>query len=212
MQNLNSLSEQQRQIYDNLAAGRTVPEIAKALGSTEALIQANITRIKSKGVALPTGQSAKAESPADTVPVTEVLGPRSTPTPSAGGSEHDRIAAEIKRSQPAVSPEQLAAIADKVAGSAVRDVQPMILLGTTIQYVKFCGGRMAAHQVIEDVFGALRAFVGDTTPDAGGETVKLPQTDRERLEFLEQNNAELREQIKQLSEQVHKANLYTTRY
>lgn len=39
------------------------------------------------------------------------------------------------------------------------DVHPMVLLGVTIQFVKLCGGRINAHQVIEDVYGALNSMM-----------------------------------------------------
>lgn len=75
----------------------------------------------------------------------------------------------------AMSADELRALADKVAGKAAREVHPMILMGVTIQYVKMCGGRMIAHQVIEDVYSALKMFVGTSIPDDGSqETVKLP--------------------------------------
>lgn len=198
MPDLSTLSEQQRQIYDLLAEGKTPAQIATALHSTEGLIKANMTRIVNRGIDLPAPGAAKSPMPATHVPVDQVLTPPAGPPPATGGSQNDVIAQMISTAGKALSADELRTLADKVAGSAVREVHPMILLGVTIQYVKLCGGRMVAHQVIEDVYSALRMFVGTSLPDDGGETVKLPETDKERLAFLEEQVAKQQDLIRQL--------------
>ncbi len=198
---LEVLTPSQRTIYDGLAAGKTPAEIADQMQSSEAIVRANMTRIVTKGVGLPQPGVAPPKPAPDTVPVGQVLTP---PRPIAqGGSENDRIAATIQDSAPALKAEELRAIADKVAGQTGRDVQPMILMGVTMQYVRLCGGRFSAHQVIEDVYGALRSFVTDRplTEDDGGEALPLPSSDKERLEFLEKTNRELLKRIAELEGQ-----------
>lgn len=186
-QTMAQLSEQQRQIYDLLAAGNDVTTIATRLGSTPALVTANMTRIKNKGLALPVHGEPRAAIPATHVPTDEILAPPVSKPAASGGTENDRIAAVLNSTGgTAISADELRALADKVAGNAAREVHPMILMGVTIQYVKLCGGRIAAHQVIEDVYSALRGFVGIKLPDdESHETVKLPETDKERLQSLE---------------------------
>lgn len=206
MNNLSELTEIQREIYEQLAAGKTPEQIAKRIGSTEALVKANMTRITNKGVKLPESGSQVPQPPPTYVPIGEVLASPSGKPPNSYGSENDRIAAMVSEAGPAISAEELRALADKVAGKAAREVHPMILMGVTIQYVKMCGGRMTAHQVIEDVYAALKSFVGTVIPDDGGETVKLPKTDAERLVFLEESNKSLQEQIQALEAKLRERN------
>ncbi len=205
MTNLEQLTEIQRSIYDLTAQGLQPAEIAGRIGSTEALVKANITRIQGKGVTMPKPGDQPVQPPPNTVPVANVLSQPSKP-PATGGSENDRIAAMVNQAGGAIDAKELAALADKVAGRAVRDIHPMVLLGTTIQYVKLCGGRMIAHQVIEDVYGALRSFVGNVGPDEGGEALPLPQTDKERLAFLEEQNRQLLDQLRDLQAKVRNQN------
>ncbi len=207
MPELSQLSDQQRQIYDLLVAGKAPADIATQMGSTEALVKANMTRIVNKGVDLPTPGGPRLSVPATHVPVGEVLTPPAPKPAATGGTENDRIAAMLSGGGTAISADELRALADKVAGKAAREVHPMILMGVTIQYVKMCGGRMVAHQVIEDVYSALRAFVGTSIPDDGSqETVKLPQTDQERLKFLEDLSEKQGEHIRQLEAKLRSSN------
>lgn len=199
MNSLDSLSPSQRQVYDLLQQGQTSDRIAATMGTTLGVIEAQKTRIRNKGITVP-GEAAPV-SPATHVPIGHLpkVEPLDPPTRS-GGSDNDRIAAQLRGK--ALDADELAKLADKVAGSTARDIHPMILLGIAIQFVKLCGGRMTAHQVIEDVYGALRAMVGDTSPDAGGQTQPLPATEKERLAFLEEQNAMLREQNEKLTRQT----------
>lgn len=190
MPELSQLTESQRSIYDGLANGATVERIAQTLGTTPALVNANITRIKNKGFELPKPGSPRLSVPATHVETKDLLGPTPEKPVASGGSENDRIAAQLNVSGKAISADELRALADKVAGPSAREVQPFVLMGLTIQYIKLCGGRMTAHQVIEDVYGALRAAVvengGSVPEDKGGETVPLPANETERVTFLEE--------------------------
>jgi hypothetical protein len=209
MTNLDQLTEIQRSIYDLTAQGLQPAEIAGRIGSTEALVKANITRIRGKGVTMPKPGEQPLQPPPNTVPVTNVLSQPPSKPAATGGSENDRIAAMVNQAGGAIDAKELAALADKVAGRAVRDIHPMILMGITIQFVKLCGGRMIAHQVIEDVYGALRSFVGNVQPDEGGEALPLPQTDKERLAFLEEQNKALLDEIRDLQAKVRSQNADT---
>lgn len=208
MPELNQLTEAQRTIYDGLAVGVTVEGIAKQLGTTVALVNANITRIKNKGFALPSPDSPKLSVPATNVEPKDLLGPLPTKPVAAGGTENDRIAAEVSTGGKAISAEELRALADKVAGNAAREIHPMVLMGIAIQFVKLCGGRMTAHQVIEDVYGALRSFAvenGKSVPeDTGGETIPLPAGDKERLAFMEKQVKDQDSKISDLQAQLRK--------
>jgi hypothetical protein len=75
-------------------------------------------------------------------------------------------------------------------------------MGVTIQFVKLCGGRMTAHQVIEDVYTALRQFSsengGKVPGDDGGQTEPMAKTDKERLVLQEEQIASLTDTVTKL--------------
>lgn len=203
MPDLNTLSEAQRKVYDLLAQGRNSEQIARELDTTLGVVEAQKTRIRTKGIPLPGEGPRPADTPppATHVPVGHL--PPVEPLPrlqSTGGSDNDRIAAQLTGK--ALNADELAKLAEKVAGTTAKDIHPMVLLGCTIQYVKLCGGRMTAHQVIEDVYGALRAFAGNTGPDAGGQTEPMPQSEREQLAFLREQNEILRSENTNLKRQT----------
>lgn len=208
MPELTQLTEAQRSIYEGLASGATVERIAQKLGTTPALVNANITRIKNKGFELPKPGSPKLSVPVTHVETKDLLGSPPEKPVASGGSENDRIAAQLNVSGKAISADELRALADKVAGPSAREVQPFVLMGLTIQYVKLCGGRMTAHQVIEDVYGALRAFAGETggsvPEDVGGETKPLPSNEKERVTFLEEQVKAQDTKISDLQAQLRK--------
>lgn len=197
---LAQLSPQQQGIYRGLAEGKSPDTIAREMGTLVGLVNANITQIRNKNIPIPTGRVENA-TPPDEFKAHQIL---TNPRPAAhGGSENDRIVNTVSDSAPAINAEKLRALADQVAGQTGRDIQPMVLLGVTIQFVKFCGGRFTAHQLIEDVYGALRAFAQETAgmklpEDNGGEAMPLPSSDRERLELAEKTNRELMARVAQL--------------
>jgi hypothetical protein len=211
---LSSLSESQQEIYDLLLKGKTPEQVARETGKELGIVNAQITRIKNKGIPVPGdgttntpvgsrtfagGVKVNDGNPFEGSPLSvsgkdlqPELSTRPVPT---GGSSNTQIANEL--SGQAISSDELAKLAAKVGGLVVKDVHPMILLGIAIQFVKLCGGRMTAHQVIEDVYSALRAFVTDGKPTSGDnfETKPLPQTDQDRIKFLEEQVEGLRSEL-----------------
>jgi hypothetical protein len=214
--NLTELSEAQRQVYDSLVQGRTPEQAATALGTTLGVVNAQMTRIRNKGISLPgdpnyrpSTETIRPEVPSTHIDPAQVL----TPPPGgqapakAGPTSNEQVAAALQGQ--ALSADQLAQLAARVGGSAARDIHPMILLGVTIQYVKLCGGRLTAHQVIEDVYSALRGFTtGSSTPAPGedGGTQPLPQSDKERLVFLDEQNQALMERVRSLEARLRSQN------
>ncbi len=199
---LEVLSPSQREVYDLLAQGKTPTQIVNSLDSTLGVINAQITRIRNKGLTLPGEEGEKPlptlVNPAHVEPQKVFAAPQERPLAS-GPSSNDQIASQLQNAGTALTPDQLSQLASKVGGSFAKDIHPMVLMGVTIQFVKLCGGRMTAHQVIEDVYSALRGFAGDGKPVPGddGETKPLPQTEGERLKLLEEQNAELRKRLEQ---------------
>jgi hypothetical protein len=217
---LESLSPPQREIYDLLLAGKSPAEVGRKLGKDAQIVNAQITRIKNKGIPVPGdgttntpvvpadqftggaggqfvgGSQSEPAHPMTLNPGTDLNPGLSTtrPTPT-GASSNDQIARELTGK--AVSADELAALARKVGGNAIKDIHPMLLMGIVIQFVRTCGGRMSAHQVIEDVYSALRGFANDGKPVPGddGEAKPLPQTDQDRIKFLEEQVEGLREEL-----------------
>lgn len=222
---LTTLSPSQKSIYDMLVDGKSHDEISRRLGLGPGILNAQMTRIRNRQVPLPgdadyqkveaiaSGSPTEPTNPTHIDPTTLASAvPQSRPI-GTGPSANDQIAAELRGR--ALNSDELAELAKKVGGSVARDVHPMILMGTTIQFVRMCGGRMTAHQVIEDVYGALRAFVGDgrTVPgDTGGETKPMPQTDQERMALQDEQITELREQVKRLQSQLNQGQYSGNRY
>jgi hypothetical protein len=101
--------------------------------------------------------------------------PQAAPRPAATGpSSNQQVVREAEQAGPAnYDIEGALKAAMPEMHDLVRQVHPMIMFGITIQFMKTCGGRIQAHQVIEDVYAALRLFVGDPSPDKGGQTEDL---------------------------------------
>ncbi len=183
MTTASEMSEAQREIYNLVQQGITPQRIADRLGKDLGIVNAQITRLRTKGILpLPTPTPK---------PATEV---RPTPT---GPTSNEAVAREIEEAGPAKYeiPDELRVTAEK--HSEVLDVHPMVLLGVTIQYVKMCGGRMHAHQVIEDVYGALQTITCDTPDDKERIAMPFPTIESER------NSLALKERINQLEVQLN---------
>lgn len=176
-----TISPAQQEVYDLVMVGKTPQEIAKKLGKDIGIINAQITRLRSKGVLKPEPrQSANTGKP-------QAVGPTS----------NEAVANELNKAGAAKYeiPPELKKVADK--HGEVLDVHPMIVLGVTIQFVKLCGGRMHAHQVIEDVYGALRVMVGDTDTSSDQPKTTLPYAAAEQLKTLEDQLNSIKNSLRQ---------------
>ncbi len=197
---LNVLSEPQRQIYDLLVKGKTPEQIANKTGMTLGVVKAQMTRMTGKGITF-AGETAPSASPVTHVNPKEAFRPSAERPSSTGSSSNEAIAKTLMDSAPAMTAKQLEELASRAGGPVARDVHPMIVLGCTMQFVRLCGGRMTAHQVIEDVYCSLREFMGTKpVPEDQGETRPMPQSDADRLRFLEEQNAQMQEEIRRLKE------------
>lgn len=178
-----TLSQSQQEIYDLLQKGLTPGEIASTLRKDEGIVNAQITRMRTKGV-LPPLDIKIQEAPRQPSPA------------STGPTSNDGVAKVISAAGPAnyELPKELREIADM--HGEVLDVHPMIMLGVAIQFVRLCGGRMHAHQVIEDVYGALRSMVGDAPDNKEHVTMPFPTVESERQQLA------TAERIKILEEQI----------
>jgi DNA-binding CsgD family transcriptional regulator len=220
--NLDLLSPPQRQVYDLLAQGKTVDAIVKKLDTTLGVVNAQITRIRNKGIPLP-GEGtttplvdpeqpgfpgfpalsqptvSPARDPAAVDPAKIYAAPQSPPPAATGASSNAQVINALEGTGQAVlSDKVIQKIADKVGPTLAKDLHPLAVLGVTMQYVRFCGGRMTAHQIIEDVYAALQLFTGKPAKGDSGKTEPMPQTDRDQLEFLREQNEQLRKRITDL--------------
>lgn len=166
---INSLSEDQRAIYKLLVSGHTIEQIASQMDRPEGIIAAQRTRIINKGIdlpELPQVQQASQQASQQTPSTPKYDRPRVT-----SRSSNEAILDEAQQAGSAeYNVEKIIEEVKKQTGDnlSVRDVHPMVLLGITIQFMKLTGGRMHAHQLIEDVYGALRAMVD------GGQMREVP--------------------------------------
>lgn len=178
-----TISPAQQEILNLVNSGKSPEQISKKLDKDLGIVNAQITRLRTKGV-LPMPNSKKAS---------EVFQQRPA---STGPTSNEAVAREIDKAGPAKYeiPEEAKRVAEK-HGEAL-DIHPMVLLGTTIQFVKLCGGRLHAHQVIEDVYGALRVMVVDSGND-DVEHKTLPFGVAERIASLEAELAKLRSSLQQ---------------
>lgn len=195
-----TLSLAQEKIYNLLQAGKTAEDISKTLDMSLGVVNAQITRIKNKGAI-----KQEAPNPVNVRPQDMFKGGSERPA-STGGSANDQIAMELGKGGSALTAEKLRELAESVSGKLVNEVHPMVLMGVTIQFVRLCGGRMTAHQVIEDVYAALRSFTsengGKVPDDTPGETKPLPKSDSDRLALQEEIIADLQKQITNLRQKM----------
>lgn len=189
---LESLSPPQREVYDALASGKTPEEVATQLGKPLGIINAQITRIKNKRIPIPTPDRSN-ETPEETVGTDA----RRVPKPVGSISSDQQVREQLGKVGEFKIPDEVLAQVSEAMDR--RDVHPLIMIGTTVQFVRLAGGRISAHQTIEDVYEALRLFNGhgamgeepkETTPWSGSPEM--------RINALEAENAELKERIARL--------------
>lgn len=166
---LRSLSDDQRDIYEALNAGKTIEQISNETGRPPGIIQAQRTRILNKGISLP--DLATIANPARTRDSAESQRPASASRSSVESVISDVAGAGTAKYDVEELVKRVQATGD--GNQNVRDVHPMVLLGVTIQFMKLAGGRMHAHQLIEDVYGALSSMAdGRRLPDVPGVTTE----------------------------------------
>lgn len=199
-----ALTPGQNDILNLATSGATTLQISSKLNLDERIVNAQLTRIRNKGYnTSPTvtrlaealyPESNVATQTKQTIPTIRTERGMENPqkeTPRAPTS-NDEIKDILLKSGRALTAEELEKLAAQVAGIVERDAHPMLLLGVTIQFVRLCGGRFTAHQVIEDTYAALATMVNDLPLN----TVKWSKDDfeRERLEKeVKQLQTDLRE-------------------
>lgn len=134
---LATLTETQREIYQYVHVEGNSPEAAADhFGKMIAIINAQITRIRNKGLKVNVG--SKHSKASNTEKIIEQA------KAQANGQEVD------------VDPS---------------DTENMLLFGVTMQFMKLAGGRIKAHQMIEDVYSAVKIMNGES-PDVKKRTAK----------------------------------------
>jgi len=134
------ISDNLQKILDLINDGKTKTEISEILNISPSIVSAQITRLKTKKL-LTFSQFKKLS----TENIDQSINGIKNFLEKSGPANYD-ISAEARK------------IAEKFKDNV--NIEPMILLGITIQYVKLCGGRINAHKIIEDVYDALRLFSG----------------------------------------------------
>lgn len=149
-----SLSPAQQTLYNAILEGKSQDLIQRELKISTAIFTAQCTRIRNKGITInvvggqvPTRQATTSG--------------RSSRPASADGKKVIKEAFEAGKATYDV--ESLISEAQNrgdVHGDMAQ-MHPMAIMGLTIQFMRLCGGRFHAHQIIEDVYGAIRAFAAD---------------------------------------------------
>jgi hypothetical protein len=187
------LSPPQEQIVSLVQQGvTTVSGIAQRLGKSEGIVRAQLTRIKTAG------EGHRVSSVQDIAPPSAKPADSGRPRGSGASSNKDVIqqAQDAGEAKYDIPPEMVRQFQHQFGGKT--DVHPMVLLGVTIQYVKLVGGRLSAHQCIEQVYEALRVMVGDGSPKVGEEQWTAPWP----LDSVEAENEILKQRIADLEKQL----------
>ena len=185
----------QQQIFELCERGLTPLAIADQLGMLERAVKAQITRIQTK---LKTNIQ-KEERHERAVHMRQAKQNKVVPTSAENVAD---VVHEAAKAGPAIDiPEALQKVGERAA--ADRDIHPMILLGVTIQFVKLVGSRIAAHQLIEDVYDALRSMVGDGEPPTEGATSPWPRNLEVEYAEMRQRAMSLEQELSDLRKAVH---------
>ncbi len=150
------LSGQQKRVHDLLAKGLSVGQIASRLHTNKGVVNAQITRMRNKGVTVPpagvdVGKKAEEVLSEQVLTAFEQAG-KIAPNVTIDKSTLPNLEHRL-RAQPGA--EHYLALG----------IHPFLQFDLVIKFVKLFGGRKAAHQAIEDVFGALREFIGIKTDE-----------------------------------------------
>lgn len=189
---MSSISPPQQEIVDLVQQGvTTISALAAKLGKSEGIINAQITRIQNSGNEQLVSSIQKT---------TNSTRSSSRPTNTGGSSNKQMLQGAVDAGEANYTiPDELVNAARQY--SQDRDVHPMVLLGITIQFCKLVGGRLASHQLIEQVYEALRVMVSDGSPKVGSEDWSAPWP----LNTVEAENANLKQQIADLKERLGEA-------
>jgi hypothetical protein len=167
-----TLSKPQEDIVALVNQGITeIGGIAKRLGKSEGIIRAQLTRIRNAG------EGHRISSIKDGTPTSYGSAPDHAPArpKMVGTSSNEAVVRQATAAGQAEFeiPEHVVREFQHQFGGRT-DIHPMVLLGVTIQYVKLLGGRLSAHQCIEQVYDALRMMVSDGSPRVGQEQWSAP--------------------------------------
>lgn len=164
------LSELQTRIVTMVKDGDTnIASLAEKIGCSKRVIKAQLTRI--------TKSDPKAISKANQKALTESSIPqisdrfKSDVSVDNASDIYNTIAeAQRKETITKLVGEVAAQFQNTYQTNNIKvDTHPLVLMGVTIEFVKLCGGRIMAHQLIEDVHAAISTMVGNnevfTLPD-----------------------------------------------
>ena len=194
---LELLNENQREIWQYIHNERhTVKEAASHFNKPESIIQAQITRCRSKGLIIDVPGETKISNNVFNAPPGGVrLSHHESGRPSGSPTSNEEVLKETLAAGPAkYDVESMIQEAQEQGafGDEERNVHPMILMGVTIQFMKLAGGRLHAHQLIEDVYGAIRLQVGETRAESAIESKPFDTSDNSPLAMMEGIVAEMR--------------------
>jgi hypothetical protein len=193
----NALSAAQKSLYDAAQSGKSKDVICQELGLDSRTFDAQVTRIRKKGFSIDV---------AGCVPYSGSLASASKQAVQTGAKQIIDEAFEAGEATYDVEKAiQEAQDRGDVHGDMAQ-MHPMAIMGLTIQFMRLCGGRFHAHQIIEDVYGAVRSFAGDgPSPDDVVRTATEPFTTlgQENLDQLLGKVGDVKDDLEVLLGKLH---------
>lgn len=199
-----NMTDTQARIYQYLQNGMAPEKIARKMGSDLRVINANITRMRNKGVTVElVGATPERSQHGSCLPVAPLkpLAPEVVTVPTTSETPQN-VMDKAESAGPAhYDIDRMVQMARAQTTGQSTDVHPLVLMGATIQYLKLTGGRIHAHQLIEDVYGALRSFTAENGQSVydnavGQKTQTEPYKDSKQFPT---NHEELENVIKSLN-------------
>ena len=164
-----ALSQAQIDIFNLWKTGLTAEKIAKKLHITNAVVKAQMTRIRGKGIDVQNQGTPLMEvfaAEADSKLISQVEG-------ALGQAQKVGDKAEQLQSMGSLPDlEHRLRTSPNAERYARLGVHPFLQFDLVVKFVKLFGGRDGAHQAIEDVFDSIRDFLGvKDPPRVDGESV-----------------------------------------
>jgi len=141
----------QSEVKDYFMEGITDPAvIAKKMRTTVTIVKRALTNLRKSG---DLAGAVLNDLPNPPAAATKETGRRVVVGPQGRSKSMQEIARELAKDED--YKDQINRLG---TDTSLESVDPFIKMGVTMQFMKFAGGRLAAHQIIEEVYNALALF------------------------------------------------------
>jgi len=156
---VNNLNEYQKKVYEYVESGLSVEDIAKLMDVYESSVKAQITRITNKGIIFnrPVSSNNEQQNSEQQSPQNQEVNPHNL--------SNTQILEEAVASGEAKTLEEVVRELEKAGPilSGKEDVNVFLAFGVTMQFIRFAGGKINAHQLIEDISEAVKMTCGEVS-------------------------------------------------